>query len=220
MEAEKAIPQLNAEEIRVLGVLIEKSKTTPEYYPLTLNALVTACNQKTSRNPVVNYDDDIVISTLDSLKKKQLINTVIGGGSRTMKYRHALSVHFSLDAADLTVLCLLFLRGPLTAGEINSNAGRLYEFDDLDEVQQTLNSLSSQQLPFVKLLPKKPGQKEGRFVHLFADVENLYIHEESQITPDSQNSSILENRISELEIEVSDLKEKVERLMKELGIED
>lgn len=217
MDLNQTLPQLAAEEIRVLGALMEKSKTTPEVYPLTLNALVTACNQKTSRNPVVQYDDETVVATLDALKRKQLIGTVIGAGSRAVKYRHNLAVHHSLDSAELAVLCLLFLRGPLTAGEINSNAGRLYEFDDLEEVQRTLHALAEVETPFVKLLPKRPGQKEGRYCHLFATPPSEEAIDALTISKSTHNT-VLENRLQQVEAELEILKAQMQRLMNELGI--
>lgn len=210
---ENQLTQLTPEEVRVLGALIEKSKTTPDYYPLTLNSLVTACNQKSSRNPVVEYDDEKVVLALDSLKKKGLIANVIGDG-RALKYRHTLAVKHPLDPAELAVLCLLFLRGPLTAGEINSNSGRLHEFDSLQEVQQTLENLASYELPFVKLLPKKTGQKEARYVHTFIEFnENDF---SSPSNSSTHSSSALEERILLLENEVAELKEKLEKLYNEL----
>lgn len=209
-----SLPQLSAEEQRVLGALIEKSKTTPDYYPMTLNALVTACNQKTARHPVVEYDDETVVLALDSLKKKQLTANVIGDG-RALKYRHAIAVNFPLDPAETSVLCLLLLRGPLTAGEINSNSGRLHNFDDLQEVQQTLENLAASEIPFVQQLPKKPGQKEARYCHLFAAVPEF---DETEYTsePARKNVSELEARVTKLEGEVEELKALVEKLMKDL----
>lgn len=211
---ENSLPHLTPEELRVLGSLIEKSKTTPDYYPLTLNSLQTACNQKSSRNPVVEYDEETVVIALDMLKKKQLIAHVIGGG-RVLKYRHTLAVAYPLDPAETSVLCLLMLRGPLTAGEINSNSGRLHEFDSLQEVQQTLDQLAAYETPFVQLLPKKTGQKEGRYCHCFGDVpeydENIQNGE-----PARKNVSGLEERLVKVETELSEVKEKLEMLMKEL----
>jgi len=208
------LPQLSAEEQRVLGALIEKSKTTPDYYPMTLNALVTACNQKTARNPVVEYDDETVVLSLDSLKKKQLTANVIGDG-RAMKYRHAIAVNFPLDPAETSVLCLLLLRGPLTAGEINSNSGRLHDFEDLQEVQQTLDNLANAETPFVEQLPKKPGQKEARYCHLFGPVPES---DETEHTsePARKHVSELEERITKLEGEVEELKALVGKLVKDL----
>jgi len=218
MEETKALPQLNAEEIRVLGSLLEKSKTTPEYYPMTINALQAACNQKTSRKPVVTYDESTIISTLDSLKKRGLVSTVVGGGSRVTKYKHNLAIQYPLVPAELAALCLLFLRGPLTAGEINSNSGRLYEFDTLDEVQELLNRLAENEPAYVRLLPKRPGQKEARFVHLFSDFnEEDY---ESMVESGTTNNSqiqVLEERVASLEEQLATLREEFDRLLAELS---
>src|SRR5690606_29243135 len=131
-----------AEEQRVLGALMEKARTTPEYYPLTLNALLAACNQKTSRRPVVSYDEHTVIAALDSLKRKGLVSTATGGSSRVTKYKHNFAIVHPLVPAEISVICLLLLRGPLTPGEINTNAGRLYEFESLAEVQELLDELA------------------------------------------------------------------------------
>lgn len=215
MEELARLPQLSMEEIRVLGVLIEKSKTTPDYYPMTLNSIVTACNQKSARHPVVEYDEGIVVLALDSLKKKLLSGNVIGGGSRAVKYRHTLAVRFPLDPAELAVLCLLFLRGPLTSGEINSNSGRLFDFDDLAEVQQTLENLTGYEIPFVQLLPKKHGQKEGRYCHLFTEVPEF--NEEEIMEPARKNVGELEERLSKVEKELAELKAEFDQLMKELN---
>jgi uncharacterized protein len=211
MENENSLIQLSFEEIRVLGAMLEKSKTTPDYYPMTLNSIVTACNQKSSRNPVVEFDDEIVIQALDSLKKKQLSANVIGGGSRALKYRHTLAVKFPLDPAETSVLCLLFLRGPLTAGEINSNSSRLHDFDSLQEVQETLENLANYEIPFVKLLAKKPGQKEARYCHCFAP------HIETETIDFTESNSNYEERISKLEKDLIELKEAFDNLMKELS---
>lgn len=206
------LPQLTAEEIRVLGSLLEKSKTTPDYYPLTLNSLLSACNQKSSRNPVVEYDEETVVVSLDSLKKKQLIAHVIGDG-RALKYRHSIAVTYPLDPAETSILSLLFLRGPLTAGEINSNSGRLHEFDSLQEIQDTLENLANYETPFVQLLPKKPGQKEARYAHCFAAAPEF--NESDFQEPARKSVSELEARIAVLEQEVLTLKEIVVRLQEE-----
>ena len=214
---EHVLPQLSDTEIRVLGSLIEKSRTTPDYYPMTLNAITTACNQKSSRNPIVDYDNETVVLALDTLRKKYLSANVIGGGSRALKYRHTLAVQFPLDPAELSVLCLLFLRGPLTAGEINSNSGRLYDFENLEEVQQTLLNLSSYEIPYIQQLPKKPGQKEARYCHLFAEVpafdESIYESQE----PARKHVSDLEIRLEKVETELAELKAAFDQLMKELS---
>lgn len=125
MDNVKPLPDLSAEEQRVLGSLIEKSRTTPDYYPMTLNSLTAACNQKSSRNPVVNYDEETITLTLNQLKIKGLISTATGGSSRATKYKHNLAIAYPLLPSELAIICLLLLRGPLTPGEINSNSGRL-----------------------------------------------------------------------------------------------
>lgn len=219
MEETKTLPQLSAEEIRILGSLLEKSKTTPEYYPMTINSLQAACNQKSSRKPVVTYDESTIINTLDALKRQGLISTVVGGGARVMKYKHNIAIQYPLVPSELAVLCLLFLRGPLTAGEINSNSGRLYEFETLDEVQELLNKLAEEEPPYVKLLPKRPGQKEARYIHLFGEFnEEEY---ETSIAQASTGSNAqvqaLEERVATLETELSTLREEFNKLMAELS---
>lgn len=212
----KSLPQLSAEELRVLGSLLEKSKTTPEYYPMTLNGLQTACNQKTSRKPVVNYDEPTLIAALDALKKRGLVSTVVGGGSRVTKYKHNLAIQFPLIPSDLAVLCLLILRGPLTAGEINSNSGRLHEFEGLEDVQEHLNKLSEGEIEYVKQLPKRPGQKEVRYVHLLGEVNEEDYDE--PVSNGGQQSQVkeLENRVLVLEEQLQKLRAEFDSLMQEL----
>ncbi len=219
MEEKNNLSQLTPEEIRVLGALIEKSKTTPDNYPMTLNGLVTACNQKSSRNPVVQYDSDTVVEALDSLRKKELAAKVIGDG-RTTKYRHTLSVKHSLDPAELTVLGLLFLRGPLTGGDINSMSGRMFDFEGLDEVHSTIHQLMEYETPFVQYLPKITGQKEARLVHLFAevpDMEELETNISQQSTTSSSKTNELEERLAAVEKQLSELQASFDALMKELS---
>lgn len=213
MDNEIKIPVLNAEQIRVLGALMEKAKTTPDYYPMTMNGLVSACNQKTSRKPVVNYDEEVIGAALNSLKIAGLTSTATGGSIRNIKYKHNFAIVYPLLPSEVAVMCLLFLRGPQTPGEINTNSGRLYEFETLEEVQQTLEKLANE--GYVKQLPKRPGQKEQRYMHLFAgDVEfneEDYSHDE----PVKSNSQ-LEERVAKLETELAELKENFDKLMKEL----
>ena len=219
MEENKTLPTLSPEEIRVLGSLLEKSKTTPEYYPMTLNGLQTACNQKSSRKPVVNYDESTIINTLDSLRKKGLISTVVGGGSRVTKYKHNLAIQFPLLPQELAAMCLLFLRGPLTAGEINSNSGRLYEFETLDEVQELLQKLSGDEPAYVRQLAKRPGQKEARFVHLFSPFDEEAYDEQgtSENEAPSGKYAQLEERVQQLESQLSTLQAAFDKLMAELS---
>ncbi|HBW81543.1 MAG TPA: DUF480 domain-containing protein [Sphingobacterium sp.] len=207
------LPQLSAMEQRVLGSLIEKSKVTPEYYPMTINSLQAACNQKTSRPPVVQYTEEDIIATLDILKKKGLISTVVGGGSRVTKYKHNFAIQFPLVPSELTIVCLLLLRGPMTAGEINSNSGRLYEFESLGEINEQLEKLAQE--GYLKSLPKQIGHKEVRYIHLLGDI-NLEAYENSVPAGSSSNDQTLLERIGQLEQEVAALKQKFQDLWDEL----
>lgn len=217
MDSEIKIPVLSAEQIRVLGSLMEKSKTTPDYYPMTLNGLAAACNQKTSRKPVVNYDEETIGAALNSLKIAGLISTATGGSIRNIKYKHNFAIVYPLVPSEVAVMCLLFLRGPQTPGEINTNSGRLYEFETLEEVNQTLEKLASE--GYIKQLPKRPGQKEQRYIHLFSgDVE--FVEDDfgtDEIT--AKSNSALEERVVKLETELAALKENLAKLMTELGVE-
>lgn len=210
MENENHLPQMTAEEIRVLGSLIEKSRTTPDYYPLTLNAIITACNQKSSRNPVVEYEQHLVLEAIDGLKKKGLLAHVLGDG-RTTKYRHTIAVKYPLDPAEITALGLLFLRGPLTVGEIKNMSGRMYDFEDLEEVQKVLNALMQSEMPFIAQMERKTGQKEARYYHLFAP----FVESEETGSAATSNGKIqeLEERLSTLEEQVAAIKKVIDELM-------
>ncbi|PVH25267.1 YceH family protein [Sphingobacterium corticibacter] len=218
MEEHKPLPILNAEEARVLGVLLEKAKTTPEYYPLTLNALQTACNQKTSRRPVVQYDENTVIVALDSLRKLGLVSTVVGGGSRSVKYKHNLAIQYPLLPQELAIICLLLLRGPLTPGEINSNSGRLYDFESIDEVVQLLSKLENTEPAFVQIAPKRAGQKEIRYIQLLTEF-NETEYESEQLTTRSGSTEQIEaltDRVAQLEEQLEKLQSAFDKLMSEL----
>ncbi|MCC6186453.1 MAG: YceH family protein [Chitinophagaceae bacterium] len=212
------LPILDAEEIRVLGSLIEKSRATPEYYPMTINGLMAACNQKSSRKPVVQYDEETIVQTLDRLKRKGLVSTATGAGIRSTKYKHNLALKYPFTPDELAVLCLLFLRGPLTPGEINSNSGRLYEYDSLEEVQQVLEKLSSGEVVFVKQLARQAGQKEMRYMHLLGSEELIeeYMQEMPQQSTSSHNAQ-LEERVATLEQELAELKTAFDALIKDLN---
>lgn len=213
---EQILIHLDAEEIRVMGSLIEKSRATPEYYPMSLNGLTAACNQKSSRKPIVHYEEATVILILDRLKRKGLVSTATGAGIRSTKYKHSLALKYPFTPDELAVLCLLFLRGPLTPGEINSNAGRLFEFDSLEEVQQVLEKLSSGETIFVQQLPRQAGQKEMRYIHLFGGEELM---EESLQEPKTfaQTTNDYETRLASVEQELAGLKAAFESLMKDLN---
>lgn len=214
MNDEIKIPHLSAEQIRVLGSLMEKAKTTPDYYPMTMNGLVAACNQKTSRKPVVNYDEETIGAALNSLKIGGLISTATGGSSRATKYKHNFAIAYPLLPSEVAVMCLLFLRGPQTPGEINTNSGRLYEFETLEEVNQTLEKLASE--GYIKQLPKRPGQKEQRYMHLFSGDVELMDEDDTTYETAGKANHQLEERVAKLETELAELKENFEKLMKEL----
>lgn len=219
MDSPKTLPVLSAEELRVLGSLMEKARTTPEYYPMSVNALTAACNQKTSRKPVTNYDENTVVHTLDSLKKRGLISTATGGGSRTIKFKHNFAIVYPVVPSEVAIICLLMLRGPQTPGELNTNSGRLYEFETIDEVQQTLEKLAADEPAYVVQLPRRPGQKEARYAHLLAG-EPVISDDDDEVdfAGAGRSTNAVEARVATLEQEVADLKAIVDKLMKELGI--
>jgi uncharacterized protein YceH (UPF0502 family) len=196
---------LTFDETRILGVLIEKERSTPDYYPLTVNSLGTGCNQKSNRDPVVDFSESHVMSTLDSLMRRRLVGQVTGAGSRAVKYRHALAEAWELGEAELSALAVLMLRGPQTVGEIRTRTGRLFAFEDLGAVEATLAGLMGLDEPMVTLLPRQPGQKEARYAHLLSgepDLEALAVAPPVS-TPD---------RLDALETEVVELKESLAAL--------
>jgi len=197
---EKMDWQLDPAELRVLGALMEKEKTTPEYYPMSLNALVNACNQKSNREPVVNYDEDAVETALQGLRDKGL-SSRISGGSRVPKHEHRFTERCNLGRREEAVLCVLMLRGPQTVGELRGRTERLHDFDDLESVENTLHRLA--EIGFVKQLPRQAGFKEQRWAQLLAgDVE---FAEEPEAPPAERGPSDRE-RIAALERDVADLK--------------
>src|SRR5438876_5719559 len=168
-------------EVRVLGSLIEKDITTPDYYPLSLNALVNACNQKNNREPVMALNEDSVRQALSTLQEKRMAGPAGGADSRVTKYEHRLQEVFNFDRRETVVLCVLLLRGPQTPGELRGRTERMYHFEGLDDVQSTLQRLMDRELPLVRVLPRQPGTKESRYVHLFSG-EELPVAESSPIT--------------------------------------
>src|SRR5687767_5322635 len=159
------ITLLNAAEVRVLGALIEKQITTPDYYPLTLNALTNACNQLTNREPVVAFEESTVVRALDGLRDKRLATLFTGQESRVAKYKHSLTDALLLTPGELALLCVLMLRGPQTIGELRTRSERLFNFDSVPEVEETLNALAARQpQPLVAKLPRQPGTKDRKSV--------------------------------------------------------
>jgi len=203
-------------EVRVLGSLIEKDITTPDYYPLSLNALVNACNQKNNRDPVMSLDEDSVRYALSSLQEKRLAGPAGGADSRVTKYEHRLQEVFNFDRRETAIVCVLLLRGAQTPGELRGRGERLYRFDTLDDVQSTLQKLIDRQL--VKVLARQPGTKESRYVHLFAgDVPD----DAPQALPPTRTSvsagDHVDARITALESEVRSLKDQISDLRRELS---
>ncbi len=215
------IKELNEIEVRVLGCLIEKEQTTPEYYPLTLNSLTAACNQKSSRNPVVNFDKSIVVRAVENLREKKLVLLVHDQGSRVAKYRHYLKEKSSLSTGELALLSTLMLRGPQTPGELKSRTERAHKFDDLQEVLAGLQGLAEHETPFVKELPRQLGRKENRYAHLFAGeprVEEVATHQDKAVMEfHAENERIdqLENRVAELESQLQEMKKQFEQFKAE-----
>ena len=204
---------LNVIEVRILGSLMEKEKTTPEYYPLTLNALTRACNQKNNRNPVVSFDEKTVAATLDTLGfHKDLTKRILSDDSRVPKYRHDLTETLNLTDAELSALCVLMLRGPQTLGEIRGRTERLHPFESLEEVEQTLQALITREPPLATQLPRQMGRKEARFAHLLSgevETEEPDIAEPAvlEIRADNERMDQLEGEVQSLKGELQDLKD-------------
>ena len=190
-------------EARVIGSLIEKQLTTPEYYPLTLNALVAACNQKTNRDPVVNYDERAVEQTLENLRDKNLAYVFYGSSSRVPKYKHMLPQVYELDERETALMCVLLLRGAQTIGELNQRTGRLYEFSGLNEISETLEGLAKRDEPLVVRLERMPGQKEARYAHLLSGEIDVEAISNLREVAGGQTRS---DRVGELEREVENLR--------------
>jgi len=159
--------QLTEAEVRVLGALVEKEITTPEYYPLSVNALMNACNQKSNREPVMTLDEEAVRQALRSMSEQALVRSA-GGDSRVAKFEHRLNELYNFHRHEIAVLCVLMLRGPQTPGELRTRAERMYAFEDLEAVHAALNLLMRREPALVKVLPRQPGTKESRYMHLLA----------------------------------------------------
>ena len=216
--------QLNSNEVRVLGSLIEKAITTPEYYPLTLNALVNACNQKSNRNPVVNFNEDTVLKALYGLRDKKLAWECTTAGSRVSKYQHRFQDIYTVSEPELAVLTVLMLRGPQTPGEIRGRSARLYEFSSIDDVVGTLNDLvNREESSFIVQLPRQPGRKEHRFAHLLTgevedDTEPDYSKPKLptlSVAEETQRLIKLEESVEELRRELEEIKEKFTDFIKQ-----
>jgi len=209
-------------EARVLGSLIEKEITTPDYYPLSLNALVNACNQKSNRDPVMNVDEGAVSRALEALTEKNLAAGTSNRDSRVLKYEHRLQEASNLDRLETAILCVLILRGAQTPGELRGRAERMHRFDDLNEVQRTLQRLMKREPPIVAMLPREPGTKEMRYTHLLSGDAATRTSEREQpaeastarMSRESERITLLENAVARLEKELTDTREQLGALRK------
>jgi uncharacterized protein YceH (UPF0502 family) len=213
-------PTLTENEVRVLGALIEKDNTTPEYYPLSLNALVNACNQKSNRDPVMQLNENAVRDALSGLQEHRLAGPAGGADSRVTKYEHRTQEVFNFTRGEVAVLCVLLLRGPQTPGELRGRTERMHHFETLDDVQSALQKLMQRQPPLAKVLPRQPGTKESRYVHLLAgDVAVAELPQmtaaASQDSGDGERMARLEEEVGALRREVGELREQLERFRRQ-----
>ncbi len=216
------IETLSAPEVRVLGALIEKALTTPDYYPLTLNSLTAACNQKSNRNPVVSYGRKEVAQSLGELKKQFLVTRIISDDARVPKYRHNFPVVLHLNPPQTAVMAVLMLRGPQTVGEIRGRSERLFSFSSLDEVVAVLGELSAmEEGTLVKELPRQPGFKESRYAHLLSGEPREEIapspYAESRLEPETIEVHKDRERMEALEAEVKSLREDLKDLSEQFA---
>ncbi len=209
---------LTLAEARVLGCLIEKEATTPDYYPLTLNALQTACNQKSSRNPVVDYDAKEVVRAVDGLRSKKLALLIGQGGARVPKYQHIARETLALPPDQLALLACLLLRGAQTAGELKVRTERLFQFESPEQVEAALESMCAQaEAPYVVKLPRQPGQRECRYAHLLCGEPEIIEEESTTVAPEMARVQLeqKENRIAQLESQLDELRGQLEELRQE-----
>ena len=196
---------LNETEVRVVGSLVEKQVTTPDYYPLTMNALVNACNQISNRDPVVNFDEGAVTDAIERLRGKNIVYIFYGSESRVPKYKHMMREVFSLSPAELAALCVLMLRGPQTVGEIRGRTGRLHNFEGLMEVEATLDGLARRDEPLVTKLARQAGRKEARYAHLLSGAPAVE-EPDDENAPASHARESSGERIARLEAEIERLR--------------
>jgi len=213
--------RLTETEVRVLGSLIEKDITTPEYYPLSLNALVNACNQKSNRDPVMQLDEDAVRDALDGLQQQRLAGPARGADSRVTKYEQRLQEVFNFTRPEIAVLCVLLLRGPQTPGELRGRAERMHRFETLEDVQSALQKLMQRDPPLAKVLPRRPGTKESRYAHLLAgDVVDAEAPAQVSVAAehnpaDAERIARLEEEVAELRRELGEVKDQLDRLRRQ-----
>ena len=211
---------LDAVAVRVLGSLIEKEITTPDNYPLSLNALMAACNQTSNRDPVLELDESTISRSVNDLRQRSLVRGIQRSDSRVTKFQHLLAEKMRLDAPELAVMCVLMLRGPQTAGEIKTRAGRMFEFTDLSQLETTLDGLIAREpSALVVRLPRRPGQKEQRYAHLLSgEVEAERAAESdrgSPAPPQAERLEALEHAVNALRAEVVDLRAQLAEFRRE-----
>jgi len=202
--------ELNEAEVRVLGSLVEKEATTPDYYPLSLNALCAACNQKSNREPVMALDEESVLSAVEGLQAKGLVLRTSGADHRVPKYSHRAGEVFNFDRREQAVLCVLMLRGPQTVGELRGRTERLHTFDSLTEVEATLERLMERTPPLVQKLARQPGEKEPRFAHLLSG--EVVVH--APANAPLEHRPPVEDRIARIEEDLAALKQQFEEFRK------
>jgi uncharacterized protein len=204
--------QLDAAEVRVLGALVEKQALTPDAYPLTLNSLSSACNQLTSREPVMQLSDAELSAALAGLMAKKLVTERLPAGSRVAKYEHRLNYEWNIDGARQAALALLMLRGPQTSAEIRTRSGRIYSFGGVEEVEGALEALADKYPPLVMKLPRQPGEREARWCHLLSGEPSPH-----EISATAIIDVGVAGRVAALEAEVAALKARLQQLEHSLG---
>lgn len=209
--------KLSAAEARVLGALVEKEVTTPEYYPLTLNALINACNQRSNREPVMAIDEDDARQALHGLENKGLAGRARSADGRVTKYEHWLGEAFNFSRAETALMCVLLLRGPQTPGELRGRTERLHEFAEISDVLAGLQKLMEREPALVAVLPRQPGTKEARYAHLLSGpVESIQMPTASQAAPQLETTPEQNDRIAQLESTVADLRREVDELKRKI----
>ncbi|MEE2659484.1 MAG: YceH family protein [Candidatus Latescibacterota bacterium] len=201
---------------RIVGALIEKSITTPDYYPMSLNALTSACNQKSNRHPVVAFDEKTVARTLDEVRELGLVRVVSGGDQRVSKYRHVFDEQLGFNAAETAVLCELMVRGAQTAGELRGRVSRMHAFDELAQMQQVLENLCNRPEPVVVRLSRQQGRKESRYAHLLAGAPETAGEEGATPGPSSPMAHLEDERLSRLEASHEQLRQEIADLRQQL----
>jgi hypothetical protein len=204
-------------ETRVLGALIEKDITTPDYYPLSLNALVNACNQKNNRDPVMSLDESSIADALATLQEKRLAGPAGGADGRVTKYEHRLQEVFNFDRREIAVICVLLLRGAQTPGELRGRTERMYRFEALDDVISTLDRLGQRQPPLAVVLPRQPGTKESRYMHLFAGEPEMGDNVAQVASNETGSGGRSSDRLANLESEVSELRREMAEIREQLA---